>query len=125
MHHRELITLIENGLPQAITSQQPLPEPVKRRLSRRVRSFPMSPRVTLHPDEKAQTWLLQISASDRAGLLYCVARILAAHGLSVRLAKVSTLGERVEDTFLVEGPGLRSNAHQMMIEKQLVQMLQE
>ncbi|MEN5423083.1 [protein-PII] uridylyltransferase [Comamonas aquatica] len=125
MHYRELTTLIENGLPQAILSKEPLPEPGKRRLSRRVRSFPMVPRVTLTPDDKAQSWLLNISASDRAGLLYSVARILAAHGLSVQLAKVSTLGERVEDSFLVQGPRLNSNAQQLLIETQLVQMLQE
>ncbi|WP_313604971.1 [protein-PII] uridylyltransferase [Comamonas jiangduensis] len=125
MHYRELTTLIENGLPQAIQSKEPLPEPIKRRLSRRVRSFPMVPRVTLTPDEKAQSWLLNISASDRAGLLYSVARILAAHGLSVELAKVSTLGERVEDSFLVQGASLANNAKQLQIETELVQMLQE
>ncbi|MBD7958983.1 [protein-PII] uridylyltransferase [Comamonas avium] len=125
MHYRELTTLIESGLPQAIQSKAPLPEPIKRRLSRRVRSFPMVPRVTLTPDEKAQSWLLNISASDRAGLLYSVARILGAHGLSVQLAKVTTLGERVEDSFLVQGASLNNNAKQLQIETQLVQMLEE
>ena len=125
MHYRELTTLIESGLPHAIQSKEPLPEPIKRRLSRRVRSFPMVPRVTLTPDEKAQSWLLNISASDRAGLLYSVARILAVHGLSVELAKVSTLGERVEDSFLVQGASLANNAKQLQIETELVQMLEE
>ena len=124
-HYRELTTLIENGLPQAIQSQEPLPAPIKRRLSRRVRSFPMVPLVSLTPDEKAQNWVLSISASDRAGLLYSVARILAEHGLDVQLAKVSTLGERVEDSFLVQGEHLSNSAKQLQIEKQLIQMLQE
>lgn len=125
MHYRELTALIESGLPLAIQSKAPLPEPIKRRLSRRVRSFPMVPRVTLTPDEKAQSWLLNISASDRAGLLYSVARILGEHGLSVQLAKVTTLGERVEDSFLVQGASLNNNAKQLQIETQLVQMLEE
>lgn len=125
MHYRELTTLIESSLPQAIQSTSPLPEPIKRRLSRRVRSFPMVPRVSLTPDEKAQNYLLNISASDRAGLLYSVARILAAHGLSLQLAKVSTLGERVEDSFLVQGSSLHNNTKQLQIETELVQMLQE
>ena len=124
-HYRELTTLIESSLPQAIQSTAPLPEPIKRRLSRRVRSFPMVPRVSLAPDDKAQSYLLNISASDRAGLLYSVARILAAHGLSLQLAKVSTLGERVEDSFLVQGSSLHNNAKQLQIETELVQMLQE
>jgi [protein-PII] uridylyltransferase len=92
-------------------------------VSRRVKSFPFAPRVTLQPDDKAQHWLLSISATDRAGLLYTVARILAQHHLSVQLAKVSTLGERVEDSFLIEGAELQNNQRQLLIETELLQAL--
>jgi len=121
--YRELIHLVENDLQRAIEAEGPLPEPARRRVSRRVRSFPIAPRVTLRPDEKAQRWLISISASDRAGLLYMVARVLSRHGLSVQLAKVSTLGERVEDIFLVHGPELQSNVQQIRIETELLQAL--
>jgi len=103
-HYRELITMVETELEQTIEQAGPLPPPSRGRVSRRVRSFPIAPRVDLKPDEKAQSWLLNISASDRAGLLYCVARVLAKHKVNLRLAKVATLGERVEDTFLIDGP---------------------
>ncbi|WP_026436123.1 [protein-PII] uridylyltransferase [Acidovorax sp. JHL-9] len=122
-HYRELTHMVENDLVRAIETGGPLPDPAARRVSRRVKSFPVAPRVTLRPDEKAQRWLLAISASDRAGLLYLVARILARHQLSVQLAKVSTLGERVEDTFLIQGPELQSNARQIEIETELLQAL--
>ena len=122
-HYRELTHMVENDLMQAIVQGGPLPEPGRRRVSRRVKSFPITPRVTLRPDEKAQRWLLGISASDRAGLLYLVARVLARHGLSVQLAKVSTLGERVEDTFLVQGPELQNNLRQIEIETELLHAL--
>ncbi|MEO6319281.1 MAG: hypothetical protein ABIR56_01360 [Polaromonas sp.] len=72
------------------------------------RVFP-SQRVTLRPDEKAQRWLLSVSASDQVGLLYCVARVLARHKINLQLAKSATLGERVEDTFLIDGPDLQHN----------------
>ncbi len=121
--YRELIHLVENDLQQAIEAEGPLPEPTRRRVSRRVKSFPIAPRITLRPDEKAQRWLISISASDRAGLLYMVARVLSRHGLSVQLAKVSTLGERVEDTFLVQGPELQSNVQQIRIETELLEAL--
>ena len=91
------------------------------RVSRRVRSFPVAPRVQLSPDEKAQKWLLSISASDRAGLLYSIARVLAKHRINLLLAKVSTLGERVEDTFLVDGPELQQNRKQIEIETELLE----
>ena len=122
-YYSELTHQVENDLMLAIEKDGPLPEPGRRRLSRRAKSFPFTPRVSLRPDEKAQRWLLGISASDRAGLLYLVARVLARHGLSVQLAKVSTLGERVEDTFLLQGPELQSSAQQIKIETELLQAL--
>jgi [protein-PII] uridylyltransferase len=122
-HYRELTHMVENDLGHAIVQGGPLPEPGRKRVSRRVKSFPITPRVTLRPDEKAQRWLLGISASDRAGLLYLVARVLARHGLSVQLAKVSTLGERVEDTFLVQGAELQNNNRQIEIETELLEAL--
>ncbi|TFI49847.1 [protein-PII] uridylyltransferase [Diaphorobacter sp. DS2] len=121
--YRELIHMVENDLLRAIEDPRPLPEPTRKRVSRRVKSFPIAPRVTRRPDEKAQRWLISISASDRAGLLYLVARVLSRHGLSVQLAKVSTLGERVEDVFLVQGPEMQNNARQIQIETELLQAL--
>ena len=122
-HYRELTHLVESGLLHALQDDSALPEPGRKRASRRVRHFPMAPRITLRPDEKAQRWLLGVSASDRAGLLYRIARVLARHQLSVQLAKISTLGERVEDTFLVQGSELQNNAAQIRIETELLQAL--
>ena len=124
VHYRELIPMVENGLKQAIENGGPLLKPRQGgRVSRRVKSFPVAPRVRLQPDEKAQRWLLSISASDRAGLLYGVAQILAQHQINVLLAKVSTLGERVEDTFLIDGAALQHNRTQIDLETQLLTVL--
>ncbi len=124
-HYRELTHMVESDLVRTIAEGGALPEPARKRVSRRVKSFPVAPRVTLRPDDKAQRWLISISASDRAGLLYLVARVLSQHQLSVQLAKVSTLGERVEDTFLVQGRELQSNARQIRIETELLQALSD
>ena len=123
-HYRELIALVENQLAEVIVQAGPLPQATKGRLSRRVKSFPVQPRVDLRPDEKAQRWLLSVSASDRTGLLYSIARVLARHGISVELAKVTTLGERVEDTFLISGAELQMNRRQIEIETELLEALQ-
>ncbi|MBN9407692.1 MAG: [protein-PII] uridylyltransferase [Burkholderiales bacterium] len=124
-HYRELISMVEIDLARAIEEHGPLPPPGRGRVSRRVRSFPVAPRVHLSPDEKAQRWLLSISASDRAGLLYSVARVLARHQLNLQLAKVSTLGERVEDTFLIHGPELQQNRRQIEIETELLEAISD
>jgi [protein-PII] uridylyltransferase len=121
--YREVVSMLENGMAQAIAKTGPLPAPGRGRVSRRIKSFPIAPRVSLRPDEKAQLWLLNISASDRVGLLYSVARILASHHIEVQLAKVVTLGERVEDTFLIHGPQLQHNRAQIEIETELLDAL--
>jgi [protein-PII] uridylyltransferase len=124
VHYRELTPMVENGLKEAIENGGPLHKPRQGgRVSRRVKSFPVAPRVRLQPDEKAQRWLLSISASDRAGLLYGVAQVLAQHHINVLLAKVSTLGERVEDTFLIDGAALQHNRTQIDLETQLLDVL--
>ncbi|MDP3135175.1 MAG: [protein-PII] uridylyltransferase [Burkholderiaceae bacterium] len=122
-HYRELISMVETELDNTIEAAGPLPPPSRGRVSRRVRSFPVTPRVELQPDEKAQRWLLSISASDRVGLLYSVARVLARHKLNLQLAKVTTLGERVEDVFLVDGAELQQNRKQIEIETELLEAL--
>ena len=111
------------ALAHAIAQAGPLPAPSRGRVSRRVKSFPIAPRVSLKPDEKAQRWLLNISASDRLGLLYCIARVLAKHQIVVQLAKVATLGERVEDTFLIHGSQLQHNRAQIDIETEILDAL--
>ncbi len=122
-HYQEFTQKVEVELARTLQTAGPLPTLTRSRQSRRVKSFPIAPRVSLYPDEKAQRWLLSISASDRAGLLYTVARILAKHQINLQLAKVSTLGERVEDTFLVEGNDLQHNKKQIEIETELLAAL--
>ena len=121
--YREITSMLENGLAKVITDAGPLPNPSRGRVSRRVKSSPIAPRVTLTPDENGQRWLLNVSASDRVGLLYCLARVLARHHLNVQLAKIATLGERVEDTFLIDGPELQHNKKQIEIETELLEAL--
>ena len=118
--YRDLISLVETQATQALSSDGPLPEPRRGRVSRRVRSFPVTPHVSLAPDERAQRWLLSVSASDRTGLLYAIARVLARNHINLQLAKVSTLGERVEDTFLVDGPALPHMKTQVRIETEIL-----
>ncbi len=124
-HYRELTSMIEADLERTLQERGPLPPPGKGRVSRRVRSFPVAPRVDLRPDEKAQRWLLSVSASDRVGLLYLIARVLATHHINIFLAKISTLGERVEDSFLIDGSELQHNKAQIAIETELLQALSD
>ncbi|MGC8506725.1 MAG: [protein-PII] uridylyltransferase [Thiomonas sp.] len=125
VHDRAMIGVIETSLLEALRRTAPLPVPHHGRLSRRVRNFPVSPRVGLRPDERGQRWILSITAHDRAGLLFGIAQVLARHRVDLQLAKVTTLGERVEDTFLVSGPGLGDARVQNAIESELLQAISD
>ena len=118
--YRDLISLVETQATLALRSTGPLPEPRSGRVSRRVKSFPVTPRVSLAPDERAQRWLMTVSASDRTGLLYAIARVLARNQVNLQLAKITTLGERVEDTFLLDGPELQKPKAQLRIESEML-----
>ncbi|ATG20014.1 [protein-PII] uridylyltransferase [Ralstonia pickettii] len=123
-HYRDIITLVEHELAEQIALEAALPEPPRGRISRQSRSFPIKPRVDLRPDERGQYYLLSISATDRTGLLYAIARVLARHRVSVQSARINTLGERVEDIFLVDGTRLtQDNKLQLELESELLDAL--
>ena len=118
--YRDIINLIEHELCGALTHPEPLSPPGKGRLSRLSRTFPMQPTVDLRPDERGQYYLLSIAANDRAGLLYAIANVLAKYRLNLHTAKVMTLGERVEDVFLIDGAALGNPRNQLQLETDLL-----
>jgi [protein-PII] uridylyltransferase len=122
-NYREFISLIEHELKQWLQTDKQLPPPSKPRLSRLSRAFPITPTVHLQPDERGQYHLLSISASDRTGLLYSIASVLAQYKVNLHTAKIATLGERVEDVFLVDGPVLSNARSQISLESDLLNAL--
>jgi [protein-PII] uridylyltransferase len=49
--------------------------------------------------------------------------VLADHKVSVQTAKITTLGDRAEDFFLVDGPSLSHTKMQIQLETELLEML--
>ncbi|SDA81479.1 MULTISPECIES: [protein-PII] uridylyltransferase [unclassified Janthinobacterium] len=121
--YRDIISLIEHELGELLQSQAPLPPPGKGRLSRLSRTFPFQPTVDLRPDEKGQYYLLSVAANDRTGLLYSIANVLTKYRINLHTAKIMTLGERVEDVFLVDGPALNNARNQILLETDLLDAL--
>jgi [protein-PII] uridylyltransferase len=121
--YRDIINLIEHEICEVLKSQAPLPAPTRGRLSRLSRTFPITPTVDLRPDERGQYYLLSIAANDRTGLLYAIASVLARYRINLHTAKVMTLGERVEDVFLVDGAVLNNSRKQIQLETDLLDAL--
>ena len=114
---------IEKNLANVISSAKPLPEPKKGKLSRRGRSFPVTPIVEIERDESQRSWVLRITCNDRIGLLFAIAVVLARHGINLATAKISTLDERVEDVFLIDGPALQNPEGVVQVENELIDAL--
>jgi [protein-PII] uridylyltransferase len=121
--YRDIISLIEHELTALLESDAELPAPSKGRVSRLSRAFPITPTVDLRPDERGQYYLLSVSAHDRNGLLYSIATVLAKYRVNLHTAKIMTLGERVEDVFLVDGPILNNARSQIQLERELLDAL--
>jgi len=123
-HYRDILQLVEADLTERLTRRVDLAPPVRGRISRRSRYFPIQPTVDLRPDERGQHYLLSVTANDRTGLLYGIARVLSQHRVNLYTARVTTLGERVEDMFLIDGPLLSSAREQLQLENELLAELQ-
>ncbi|HEX5393332.1 MAG TPA: [protein-PII] uridylyltransferase [Rhodocyclaceae bacterium] len=122
--YRDMIALIEHDLVELLKTHPPLEAPIKGRLPRQVKHFPISPEVSIRPDEKGNQFMLSLTSADRPGLLYAIALVLAKHGISLHTARVNTLGDRVEDTFLISGPELEKSATMIRLEQELLEALQ-
>lgn len=101
-----LIDDVNRELTDWLRNPKPLPETKPARFSRRSRHFPVEPMIKIEPDESGQNYLLSVVCTDRIGLLYDIARVLKQYGINLQTAKIMTMGERVEDVFLIDGPAL-------------------
>jgi [protein-PII] uridylyltransferase len=122
--YRDMIALIEHDIAEQLKAQVPLRTVGGGRLSRQVRHFPIAPEVDIRADERGNQYLMSISAADRPGLLYAIARVLGEHGITLHTAKIATLGERVEDVFLISGKELAHTATLVRLEQDLLGVLQ-
>ncbi|MBP6636219.1 MAG: [protein-PII] uridylyltransferase [Sulfuritalea sp.] len=122
--YRDMIQLLEHGIREQLEMLPPLPNALGGRLSRLVRHFPITPEVDIRADERGSQYLMTVNAADRPGLLYAIARVLGQHGITLHTAKIATLGERVEDVFLISGKELAQTATLVRLEQDLLAVLQ-
>ena len=117
------VSQLQVSLAKVIADAKPLPEPKTGKLSRRGRNFPAPPYVSIERDESNHGWILQIAGNDRLGLLFAIAVVLSRNGVSLATAKIATLGERVEDVFLINGRVLENEEALIRIENELIDAL--
>jgi [protein-PII] uridylyltransferase len=88
-------------LTELLTTTPVRSKPVKRRLPRQLKQLPTQTEVTLIRTSVADSLELTVVAADRPGLLASIGLLFGELGLDLQHARIATLGERVEDVFLI------------------------
>ena len=104
--YKSLAKTIESELAGVLDSQAPISAAAPGRLSRQVKHFPIRPKITLLPSRHQPYFELSVSCADRPGLLSMIAKILLKYDINLHDARVSTLGQRAEDAFVIEHKNL-------------------
>jgi len=123
IHYRDFLSFVEHELARDLDPVRPMQETPRGRLSRHQRHHPYPTTVMLEPDAQGRGHILSITCADRGGLLFAVAETLMRHNVSVYAAKIDTLGERVEDTFLIRGAALQTPAGREALEAEIGEAL--
>jgi [protein-PII] uridylyltransferase len=110
---KEIISLLQEHL---TLGNKPVILPKFRR-TRKEKYFARSINVELiNPVNKPYS-ILEINCPDQPGVLACVGKVLAMNDIVVNDARITTLGERVEDLFFVTDVNGKPIERQGLIEK--------
>lgn len=96
-----LLKFIEVELTQKLDNNASLEAPLQGRISRQVKHMPIQTQVTIVEVPENNNHKLDIAANDRPGLLATLAQQFIKHAIELHNAKINTLGNRAEDTFLI------------------------
>ena len=91
---------IKRGLEQALNDPRKKIR-FKKSRSQRFKDFNIKPKIVLRPHARKDRSLIEIQAVDIPGLLTKIAEVFQAHLLHIHAARITTVGERAEDFFVV------------------------
>ncbi len=97
----QLSAKILKTLNQSLLNPQAVNYEVQRRTPRQLKNFALKTVASLRSDIETNSSILEVITPDRPGLLAHLAQIFVRFELRVLNAKISTLGERVEDIFYI------------------------
>ncbi len=96
-----LLESLESRLKQSLENpDQPRPR-IRRRMPPQMSSIQVETTVDIQQDPQRHRSIIQIITKDRPGLLADLADVLRSEGVILLHARISTLGERVEDAFYI------------------------
>ncbi len=91
---------------------------------RRSRHYPLVPQIRISADSNDLHYILEITTGDRPVLLAHIASMLADDNIDIKSARINTMGERVEDVFILSGKALLHTENRAALEIRLQNLLQ-
>jgi len=101
--HREVRDLLTQYIAQPDSNSNLIQRRSQRIIPRRLKQFVIPTEAIMRADKKQGHSVLRVITSDRPGLLAHIGLIFLDLDVRVRSAKISTLGEKVEDVFYITG----------------------
>jgi [protein-PII] uridylyltransferase len=99
-----------------------VPVPAVRKLPRRLRPFRTSLRIRFSAAFGGEMTLMDLECADRPGLLSQISIVMLSGGIRIHDARITTLGDRVEDAFIISdqnnaplSPQMRNNLREALI----------
>ncbi|MDH5786608.1 MAG: [protein-PII] uridylyltransferase, partial [Chromatiales bacterium] len=123
---RERLNEIASQMQHVLSNPERAPDRVHRQIKRQLKHFHIPPQVFFYEDSHRKRTVMEVIASDRPGLLSHIARVMAECHIRLQNAKISTLGERVEDIFFItdsEGAPLQSEEKRHNLAEKIVEVL--
>jgi [protein-PII] uridylyltransferase len=113
---REMQRIIE----EAADANRQLPGNRTQTPTRKQRHFNRHTVTTLTNNDSKPYSILEVLCPDRPGLLALIANVFVEQHIQLHNAKITTLGERIEDTFLLDGAALSHSRTQIAVETELL-----
>jgi [protein-PII] uridylyltransferase len=115
-------------LREALSGQDQADLQVQRREARQIRHFAVPTQVTFRDEPQRQGTVMELIATDRPGLLSKVGRAFSQCDVRLNNARISTIGSRAEDIFLLTGKDnlpLSDNQLRLKLKETIVELVGE
>lgn len=93
--------LIVDAIKKSLHSSKPSNIRIQKRMPRQIKHFEVNTKIVFSNDEFSPYTRLDMVSRDRAGLLAILAQAFKQCGIRLHDARITTLGEKVEDTFII------------------------